>query len=719
MKRKIETAADRKAAKKKARRAELRVRHAYVADPTRPKRKKRGATPKRMLPFVGCDGEGIGKYADHKYVLMRIGEKELYKGGRRLRTPELLEFILTAPEQASLTAFAFEYDISGILRDLSPERMKRLLKREVQGRDPNVSNPFQGTGWTYLSFEGYPEFGVDYIPRNYLSVCRMIRVTDAKGVVHLESDKSSIRTIFDSFTFFQCSFLKALAQWEIGTPEIRAAIKVQKDNRENFTTITQEIRDYCRTECELLAEMMEKFRAMCVAVDIVPGKWSGAGKLASAMFKKHGVITREKLEKITRANALKAFHAAYYGGRFETPSDGEIRFPVIESDISSAYPAAMKELPCLVHGKWHKCNKHEMAHIGKNRPNALFCATVKFTHPPDQFLCGLPIRTDAGRLIWPQCGSGTYWSPEIRSAQRLGARIQWGEGWLYEKRCDCQMFDWVETLYEERRRIGKAGKGIVIKLALNALAGKWAQRIGAAPYLNPIYGGLVTAITRAKLNDAIASMDDQRRVVMIATDALYTIFTAPKVPYGPKLGEWERKDFPDGIFICKPGIWWPPKTPDWKLKTRGLTAKFFEEKTGAFEREWRKFADHEKAQQSAAIPQAYPGGVPRVELRIDFFIGIRLAFHRKAYETAGTWSNEPRVISFKWWDKRGGGYDWIGANGCWHHIRSRPFRGSTLMVSKAYDVKTGLGELGDALLESKFDFEAMPDWVELDKTNQL
>lgn len=683
-----------------------------------PRRVREPKIRQNMLPFMACDGEGICRGADHKYVLLRIGDRVLFKQNRRLTTPELLDFITRTPPGFSLTAFAFEYDIAGILRDLPPERLERLLKRDTQGR--THGDAFAGTGWTWVSFDGWPEFGIDYIPRNYLSVCLAHRVIDRKTKKpKLIAKKGSIRTIFDSFTNFQCSFLKALNQWEIGA-EHWEAIKVQKEDRDKFTKITREIFDYNKIECELHTQMMEKFRAMCVGLNIVPNKWSGAGKLAAAMFRDHGVIKRERLEKITRENALKAFHAAYYGGRFETTAVGAILYRVIESDISSAYPAAMAQLPCLKHGRWHKCNRYQMRHIAHNRPNALFVASVKFTHAQDQFLCGLPIRTHTGRLIWPQCGAGTYWSPELRSAQRLGARIQWGEGWLYEKRCDCNMFDWVEALFEERRRIGKKGKGIVIKLALNALAGKWAQRIGSAPYLNPIYGGLVTAITRAKLNDAIASMSDQKRVVMIATDALYTIQSAPKVSYGPRLGEWEKKIFDAGIFIVKPGIWWPPKPSDddWKLKARGLTRKFFEPVTHKFESAWRDFVEHEEAVKLLPVPPPFEGGVPRVELKIDFFIGLRLAHHRKAWETCGTWSNEPRVISFNWFDKRGGKFEWIGS-GAPEHVRSYPFRGNTVIASKVYDMQTGLGELGDALLDSKFDFEAAPDWVELTGTNQL
>ena len=64
-----------------------------------------------------------------------------------------------------------------------------------------------------------------------------------------------------------------------------------------------------------------------------------------------------------------------------------------------------------------------------------------------------------------------------------------------------------------------------------------AQRIGKAAFANMIWAGLITAITRAKLNDAIAL--DPLNILMLATDALYSLQPLD-LPLGDRLGQWAR-----------------------------------------------------------------------------------------------------------------------------------------------------------------------------------
>lgn len=704
------TAADKQRERQKAYRAKWRA--APLQAKPHVKRSKR--INQNMLPFIACDGEGTGRGLNHEYKLFRIGDRELYRRGQRLTTPELLQFICDTPSNLCIVAFAFEYDITEICLDVpytedkpgQPSRLDRLLKKDRQGRaalgapeSRAGKSTYQGTGWTWVSFEGYPTFGLDYLPRNYLKVC--IGEKDPKtGRWH--SVHGSIRNIWDTFTNFQCSFLKALQQWEIG-PEHWEEIARQKDARATFTRITKEIRDYCRIECELLAEMMEQFRAMCLQCGIVPKTWNGAGKLASSMLKKHGVMKRVEAEKILPQGLQKFASAAYFGGRFEVTRIGELP-ATDESDKISAYPAAMVNLPCLTCGKWHKASAGELRRALKKK-NALFVAHVNFAHPDQgQFLCGFPIRSDKGRLYWPRYGHGIYWSCEIRSAIRLGADVTVNGGWLYEKRCDHKPFSFVVDYFEERRRIGKSARGYPIKLAINALGGKAMQRIGYAPYRNPVWTGLITATTRAALNDAIAAMPNATDVVMLATDGIYTVGRKPKLDYGEGLGQWEHKKFP-GLFVVRPGLWWPMYTDEVKLKTRGISPKFFEPMVPAFEARWRNFALREYRLQPD-LPIEVPW--PLVPVPVELFIGLRLAHHRGKPELAGTWEQTERNISFSWMDKRET-YAWIGAR----HIITMPRYGDPNVTSTVYDPEKGLGEMAAMLDLDRLELESMPEPVDL------
>ena len=489
------------------------------------KRSTRDKARQDAKPFVGCDGEGIGGGAGQRYALFRMGDRELYDDDRGLTTADLLRFILDAPADPILVAFAFDYDVNMILRDLPADRWRFLLRLP----------PYEECeGWTWFRPAGGAAiFGLQYIPRNHLKICRGISARGARGTWHTFSLPGSTRTIYDTFGNFQSSFLVALNRWGVGA-EHWPAIKAGKDARESFQTIDATIRRYCKIECELLADLMGEFRSACLAGGIRPRTWNGAGKLAAALMRDHDVMRSADVHDRLPAGLIKMAHAAYYGGRFEVTRCGLVDRPVDEFDLKSAYPAAMPELPCLLHGAWHKMSG---ALLAKYDDDALFVAPCHFRHPYETFLCGLPIRSPKdGRLSWPRDGRGVYWSCEIRSAKKLGAKITLGNGWLYERRCDCQPFDWIGELYEYRRQLG-AARGQPLKLGYNSIYGKWAQRIGQPPFANPVYAGLCTSITRAKLNDAIAATGDPRRVVMLATDAIYTVGRPPKLDLGDGLGQ--------------------------------------------------------------------------------------------------------------------------------------------------------------------------------------
>jgi hypothetical protein len=410
-------------------------------------------------------------------------------------------------------------------------------------------------------------------------------------------------------------------------------------------------------------------------------------------LKAHDAITAKQLEQVTPPDVLDLAHAAYYGGRFETTWVG--RLPATwEHDINSAYPAAMLDLPCLQHGTWHRTAGKRLA-----KCKDLFVARVAFTHPPAQFLCGLPFRSKQGRLSWPRQGNGVYWSHEIRSAERLGAKIAYKGGWRFKSRCNCQPYAFVQSLYELRRQIGKSVRGIPIKLGLNSMYGKKAQRIGKPTFANPIEAGLITAMTRAKINDAIIAAGDPRRVVMIATDGVYTVRGPIKgLPIGDQLGQWEVKKFAS-LFIVRPGLYWPPEKLSGvkarKLKTRGLSPKFFEPLIPTFEAAW----DH-------WIVKPSPNTVPVVAVPIETFIGVRLAMRLNDPTQSCQWIKRDVNCKFSWIDKRQGirrvnGALILGALVGDPDTHSHHYDRNAVMQS------TGVFEL-DRML-----FEAHPDFIDL------
>jgi hypothetical protein len=603
----------------------------------------------RLRPMMGVDGEGGGqnRRGQQHYRLLRAGPYELLATGRRLTTAQCLSFICDLPREPLLVAFAFGYDTTQILRDLPPERLDHLFaaKSSSASRYTWVTVPHR-TG------TGVDRYGVEYIPKNFLRVCRM----DAQW----RPIKDSARTIYETFGFFQMSFLKALQTFDIGRQHWQR-IEANKADRENFHRMTAEIRTYNKIECELLAELMEEFRRMCFAADLRPGTWNGAGKLAAAEHKRHHTITAPQVAMRTPEGARQYASAAYYGGRFEVPYIGDVPGPIYEYDLRSAYPHAMRGLPCMWHGRWKPFS-------GSPPADCLHVAYVAFSHASNAKLCGLPVRQHDGRLFWPREGQGTYWSVELEAARKAGTRITYTAGWRYEKSCTCQPYDWIEHRYEQRRALGSAGRGYPIKLGLNSLYGKLAQRIGNPRYGNLVHAGLITAITRALLIGASAQAPDA--IVMFATDALFSRKPL-KLPIGERLGEWEAAQHPR-LFVVQPGLYWGAAKP----KTRGVPASFFAQHCPAFERTWRDWC--------LVTPPEAPTA-PSLAIPVPTFIGLRLAHARGKPETAGKWikSTDPaarRVFSFGWTGKRAAVPAWLTPT-CVH---TRPADGAPDLVSEPH-----------------------------------
>jgi hypothetical protein len=592
------------------------------------RRENRERKQSELKPFVACDGEGCNTdaFGRQLYKLFRMGDRELFTG-EHLSTEELLDFICDEPSGSILVGFAFGYDVTMILRDLPPRQQAKLFEEKQAGEGRS----------RYVWYKG---FDIEYLPKQYFRVRRAVTHRSPTGEESRKPVTGSSRTIYETFGFFQKSFLNAIKSFDVGTPGQIQSIAENKARRSDFTEIDDEERAYCKLECELLAEMMERLREYCYAAGIRPTSWNGAGKLASALHKLHGTLTRKQVSE-TIPDALCDFaNMAYYGGRFEITRAGLIGQKVYEYDIRSCYPKWMTQLPCLEHGEWREASAGDIAsHRG------LYVASCTFKHPAngEAQMCGFPVRSQDGHLYWPRQAGGVYWSPEIESARKLGAKVRIVGGWTYHKHCDCKPFDWVEELYDYRRSIGSQGIGYPIKLGINALYGLLAQRVGAGKFANIIWAGLITAMTRAQINEGIAL--NPGRILMVATDALYSLDPLP-LDVGEKLGQWEAVELED-LFLVQPGLYWSPDKR--KKKSRGLPGKFFEEngRTQQFESDWLAW-------------QGSKGeDFPQVDVPLQSFVGLKIALARGKPETAGKWVDEIRSISFDYRNKRAG-HNWDG-----------------------------------------------------------
>ncbi len=601
---------------------------------------------KTPRPFMAIDGEGGGTDYEglQNYLLMVAANSEethvCHRDGERLTTRDCLEFLLSLPAEPILVGYYFVgYDANQILRGIIGANNGSTIRR--------ILDPKQGNYGPLSTYWG--DYAITYQPGKYFRVSRIDPVT-RKPI------DRSCRTVYEAFGFFQSSFVGAITKWNIGSDEERAMIVENKSRRAEFLELTNEIREYCTLECRHLAMLMEKFRETCTEVGIRPREWSGAGELAAALFKKHGIPKRPLTPRETAAHKTSggprrprrdpqfeiAANSAYYGGRFEVSRLGLLKGPIYEYDIHSAYPSEMRNLPCPLHTRWqHK------PRTGRLPEDGIYVAKVRFHHP-DGFWCGLPFRGKNGGLYWPRQGTGWYWSTEIEAARRcLHAEVAILDLWVARRKCDCRLFDWVDELYDLRRGLGPDARGEPLKFALNSLYGKLAQRSGRAPYHDAVSAGLITAATRARLIEALAQ--DPEAVFMLATDAVYSARPL-SLDIGDGLGQWDAKVWPD-LFVVQPGVYWSPSKQEESLKSRGAPRSVIGDAAPRFVAAWSELYERlcQAEFRERRLEERLFSTVP-VAVRV--FYGCRLALHRNKPWLAGKWEDVERQESFEWRTKR-------------------------------------------------------------------
>lgn len=579
-------------------------------------------------PFIGIDGEGAGvdAFGRQLYWYMSAGKldanySDLWKA-RPLLTEDCIEFILSMPAHAILVGYYFTYDVTMMLRNLPDERLygRKGIYADQQNYGPGSS--------PYTWFKGY---GIEFRPRQYFRVCRIDRET-------LKTIPGTSRTVNEVGTFFQKPFVQALTEFKIGDERLIKFIAQQKDRRDLFEDIGPIERRYCRAETVALATLMTKFRDICEQcgkVDLIPSAWRGPGHLASKLHRQFSTPRRgiDGCHSNQPGKLPDLSAQAYFGGRFETTSVGLEFGPLYSYDINSAYPYAMQYLPCPIHTRWRYLRTTDAAPTGSLYVRRVwFQANYEHKNSP---LGHLPIRDEHGYLTFPLAGNGTYWSHEIEAAKAAGTEIiATGIGVYAERKCDCEPYKWVRELYEYRRSIGKSELGYPIKLAINSLYGKFAQRYGSAPFRDWVAAGLITSFTRAMLIRAYTG--HEYAIVMLATDGI--VSREPlDLPIGSGLGQWEMKQH-EFMFVVQPGIYWTnSETP----KTRGVKRSAIYDLRSEFAGAWHWWCEFE---QSETIPFWH---VP-----LTLFVGHRLAFARNKPMLAGCWLPVEKRISFDWSHKR-------------------------------------------------------------------
>lgn len=453
--------------------------------------------------FVAYDGEGWGT----NYTLLANSEGEYTANPEGLNSRECLEFLagrFDAPVKRIF--FSFSYDVNHIVKDFSDDQINTLLS----GRS--------------VDYEG---FRVSYIPGKILIV-------------------NGFR-FYDVFSFFATSFIRVV-ELMLGPDRVTDSLREGKASRGTFETWDlDKIVAYNAEELQLLVEIMDKLKLAFDEIGVKISDWYGPGAVAKYWFKEHGVLPHEKHTN----GSIEALNSAYYGGRFEQVSLGRIK-NVYEYDIHSAYPSAMADMPYF--NSWKKVKrgdfvheKYSVWHISFDlRDNQRLDPNGKVK--PHSFL-PLPVRSKEGRICFPMVGRGWYWYEEVKVMLDFfpDAKVIYHEGYIATT--EGKPFAWVAALYDYRRTLKDAGNlaQYAIKVGINSLYGKTAQRVGRNPFFSLAWAGYITSTTRAKLARA-GYENGSQHILGFATDALFSD-SRLKLRVSERLGDWEESSFSEGYFF--------------------------------------------------------------------------------------------------------------------------------------------------------------------------
>src|ERR1700750_80600 len=421
-------------------------------------------TPKAQdRPFIAWDGEGQnldGPDLPQAYTLFGCSTGQYIQSDTHLHTFELLDFIVDvgrANPHAFHIGFAFNYDSNMLVRSLSRDNIERHHTNGQLSLSPKTS------GYRYY---------IRFTPGKFFSVTRYERDYDRKSNPRA---KVTVK-IEDIFSFFGTSFIKA---YEDLVGPVPTVIREGKANRGNFESMGADyIKTYWLKEIDMLRELADELRKRMYGANLRIRNWYGPGALASYANKTHHI---KRAMAVTPDAVREASRFAYAGGRFARVLLGRIRGPIYSVDINSAYPHAIRQLPDLSVGEWTRVESPtRIAKFGVYHIRLI-------PHPSDGPFPLRPgplfHRDKMGNISFPWVLEGWYWNPEVKNLMEYlpKSRYEIIEGWEYHGWTKTpKPFAWVEDTYELRKvwkRQGNASQ-LALKLLLNSLYGKMAQRVG-------------------------------------------------------------------------------------------------------------------------------------------------------------------------------------------------------------------------------------------------
>jgi hypothetical protein len=541
-------------------------------------------------PFIAWDGEGItygtetflkwpdrrvglrasGHAGPQSYVLFGASTGQRIMG-KNLGTKRCLDLMLKVERKyprAIHVGFSIGYDANMIFKDLP--------RSAIWSIHVNKACYWNPTG------EKDKEYRIEWIPRKWLQVSQ-----GPKG------NRITCR-IYDVWSFFACSFVKALEIFtalEIPADELDR-IRSMKLLRGDFdqSVLKSEVVPYWEMELKYLVQLMEHFRELLIEADLVPRHWHGPAALAAKMFADNKI--KQYMNRNVPEEVKDASQGAFSAGRIEQFKVGRANKKVYKWDKRSAYPAVMAELPSLVDREWvsREYGIDEQPSIKEIRAS-YGMYYISYSAPPlaDVWL-PQPFfnRNYHGGITFPMETEGWYWGPEVAQAMECGEYLYGSneiivmveKSLILNTQDVYKPFHYIYEQFDKRMVLKREGNPaqIGIKLGLNASWGKTAQTVGWNPKEPDVlpsfhqyeWAGYVTSVTRADMYALALAAAREGGLIATETDAVITTTDMPGIIDTGELGGWEKEEYDDIVYLQN-GVYWLLKNGEWEPpKLRGM-----------------------------------------------------------------------------------------------------------------------------------------------------
>jgi len=606
------------------------------------------------MRFVGVDGEGVtwcGKCKaikgdsitcdscgaldwHHDYVLLTVGTYEpLFNAdGSHLYWADIFQYLYDCflkDTSAAYVGFFLGYDFTQWLKTIPKQRAESLLtSKGIAQRARKNSGANKRPFPVHIGDEDNPwSWEIDTLA--------MKRFTLRPGTglpPGLGKNTNRAMIICDTGAFFQKRFIDVIAS-HVGTLITQDEFDtiLEGKTRRSVARLDEDMKRYNSLENDILSRVMGQLNRgfSDVGIKLRTDQWFGPGQAAQRWLNNINAPTSQEVYETIPPYVAETAQKTYYGGWFEIFRHGIIPGETYEYDINSAYPYAIANLPCLLHGTWEQGNVSVLSDMS-NKSFRMLHATVRGT---DTFLGTLPHRTSKGAILRPHATRGWYWEHEIIAGLAAGtiADIEIDEYVQYNP-CDCpKPFRSIANLYEKRLEVGKnTPSGMAYKLVYNSSYGKMAQSVGKPKYANSVYASLITTACRTMILEAIASHPrGTEDVLMVATDGVYFRSPHPGLEIDKeRLGAWDDS-IKENMCLFMPGVYWDDKSrkalrdgKEVKVKSRGVSARDLSLCISAIDDQFKNMNDG--------------GEWPSIDIQINFnMTSATLALARGKWHTAG------------------------------------------------------------------------------------